>query len=270
MIVFLIDADNLSAPAWIEEAFRELGSEGEISIRRAYGSAENLRGLAEVLRILAIRPFANLFLTKNTTDLALAVDAMELACQTPRPKTIVIGSGDADYVPLLVRLRERGIRLVCVSEQSKMASDAVSAYNRVILVGQNKGVLKRKLPSTDGPVSSEKLSTLAPKKAVVKKMPTKKVAEKHVAAKKAVIKKVVEKNATGASAEITVQRILEVVPGLNAGKFLRLGDVAKLLHDAKLLGKNAASPKLFKKFPRHFELLPDKQPNEVRYIPSSR
>ena len=80
MIVFLIDADNLSSPAWIEEAFQELESEGEILIRRAYGSAENLRGLAEVLRVLAIRPFTNLYLTKNTTDLALAVDAMELAC----------------------------------------------------------------------------------------------------------------------------------------------------------------------------------------------
>lgn len=265
MIVFLIDADNLSAPAWIEEAFQELESEGEISIRRAYGSAENLRGLAEVLRVLTIRPFANLYLTKNTTDLALAVDAMELACQTPRPKTIVIGSGDADFVPLLVRLRERGIRLVCVSEQSKMASEAVSAYNRVIHVGRNKGAQTRQLSTTSG-----KLSTVAPKKAVVKKAPAKKIAEKPVAAKKAVIKKVVEKNAAGASGDVTVQRILDVVPGLKGGKFLRLGEVAKLLHDEKLLGKNAATPKLFKKFPHHFELSPAKQPNEVRYILASR
>lgn len=265
MIVFLIDADNLSAPAWIEEAFRELESEGEISIRRAYGSADNLRGLAEVLRVLAVRPFANLYLTKNTTDLALAVDAMELACQTPRPKTIVIGSGDADFVPLLVRLRERGIRLVCVSEQSKMAAEAVSAYHRVIHVGQNRGTQTRQLPSPPG-----KLSALAPKKAAVKKVPAKKVAEKPLAEKKAATKKVVEKNAPGASAGVTVQHILEHVPGLRSGKFLRLGDVAKLLHDAKLLGKNAASPKLFKKFPHHFELAPSKQPNEVRYIPSSR
>ena len=265
MIVFLIDADNLSSPAWIEEAFRELDSEGDISIRRAYGSAENLRGLAEVLRALAIRPFANLYLTKNTTDLALAVDAMELACLTPRPKTIVIGSGDADFVPLLVRLRERGIRLVCVSEQGKMALEAVSAYHRVIHVGQNKGAQTHQLPSTPG-----KLSTLAAKKAVVKKAPAKKIAEKPVAPKRAAIKKVVEKSATSSPGGVSVQRILEVVPGLRSEKFLRLGDVAKLLHDAKLLGKNAATPKLFKKFPDHFELSPAKQPNEVRYIPSSR
>jgi uncharacterized LabA/DUF88 family protein len=264
MVVFLIDADNLSSPPWIEEAFRELESEGDIAIRRAYGSAENLRGLAEVLRVLAVRPFANLYLTKNTTDLALAVDAMELACQTPRPKTIVIGSGDADFVPLLVRLREKGIRLVCVSEQSKMASEAISAYHRVIHVGQ-KGAQTRQLPATSG-----KLDTLAPKKAAVKKAPAKQIAAKSVAAKKTVAKKVVEKGAASAPGDVSVQRILEVVPGLRSETFLRLGDVAKLLHDAKLLGKNAATPKLFKKFPHHFELKPAKQPNEVRYIPSSR
>ena len=100
-------------------------------------------------------------------------------------------------------------------------------------------------------------------------MPAKKIAEKPVAAKKAVAKKVVEKSAAVAP-DVSVQRILEVVPGLRSEKFLRLGDVAKLLHDAKLLGKKAATPKLFKKFPQHFELMPAKQPNEVRYIASSR
>ena len=199
MIAFLIDADNLSAPGWIEEAFRELESEGEVSVRRAYGSSENLRGLAEVLRVLAVRPFANLYLTKNTTDLALAVDAMELACQTPGLKTIVIGSGDADFVPLLVRLRERGIRLVCVSQQSKMASEAVSSYNRVIHVGKNRGAQTSQLPGPAG-----KLSVLAPKKVAVKKVPAKKVAEKPLPAKKVVTKKVVEKNAPGASSGVTV------------------------------------------------------------------
>lgn len=265
MIVFLIDADNLSSPAWIEEAFRELESEGDIAIRRAYGSADNLRGLAEVLRVLAVRPYANLYLTKNTTDLALAVDAMELACQTPRPKTIVIGSGDADFVPLLVRLRERGIRLVCVSEQSKMASEAVSAYHRVIHVGQNKGAQARQLPG-----SSARPGAMVPKKVAVKKAAAKKPADKPVAAKKAVTRKAAEQPASAASGDVTVRRILEVVPGLKPGKFLRLGEVAKLLHDAKLLGKNAASPRLFKKFPKHFELSPARQPNEVRYLLSSR
>jgi hypothetical protein len=44
------------------------------------GSAENLKGMADTLRVWAIRPFVNLPLPKNTTDMSLAVDAMELAC----------------------------------------------------------------------------------------------------------------------------------------------------------------------------------------------
>ena len=80
MIVFLIDADNLSSPAWVNEAITTIeATEGPIAVRRAYGSAENLKGLADSLRDWAIRPFLNVYLTKNTTDMALAVDAMELA-----------------------------------------------------------------------------------------------------------------------------------------------------------------------------------------------
>jgi hypothetical protein len=81
MIALFIDADNFSAPTWIDEAFCRIeAAEGPIAIRRAYGSAENLKGLSDTLRAWTIRPFVNLSLTKNTTDMALAVDAMELAC----------------------------------------------------------------------------------------------------------------------------------------------------------------------------------------------
>ena len=58
MIAFLIDADNLSAPAWVDEAFQTIErTEGAIAIRRAYGSPENLKGLADTLRVWAVRPF---------------------------------------------------------------------------------------------------------------------------------------------------------------------------------------------------------------------
>ncbi|OQW88156.1 MAG: hypothetical protein BWK72_10500 [Rhodoferax ferrireducens] len=136
MNLFLIDADNLNCGAWIDEAFAVLeAAEGTFAVRRAYGSAENLKALADTLRAWAVRPFVNLALTKNTTDMALAVDAMELACQGPVPNLIVIGSGDADFTPLVVRLRERGIRVVCVSERGKMGREAIPAYDQVVLVG---------------------------------------------------------------------------------------------------------------------------------------
>lgn len=267
MIAFLIDADNLSAAAWIDEAFQTLErSEGPIAIRRAYGSAENIKGLADTLRTWAIRPFVNLPLPKNTTDMSLAVDAMELACLTPRPKLIVIGSGDLDFVPLVVRLRERGIKVLCVSERRKMATDAVSAYDDVIYVTGHP-VGSSYLRKEADQILVEKKETLTPKKKVVSKTNAlKTTTPKSMPAKKVAAKKVAKKSTVA----LTIDKILAAAPDLQAGQWIPLGNVVKILHDENLLGKNVASTKLFKKFPSHFELDPEKQPSRVRFIKKTK
>ena len=314
MIAFFIDADNLCSSAWVDEACRLLDAEGHVSLRRAYGSAEKLRGLSEVLRTRLIRPYVNLSLSKNTTDVALAIDAMEASYATPRPTAIAIGSGDADFVPLVLRLRERGFRVLCISQKGKMAPEAVYAYDKVIFVGGVETVATQPVlalpaheedPTTvaklifvgEGHVAGnqpvlaaaargEELVTVAKSATAAKKAPTKKAAAKKVSsaarasastavAKKAPAKKapaVAKKSASDKSdatnpKPVTVAEILKYAPPLKSGAVQPLGEIAKLLHDAKLLGKNAASTKLFKKFPHHFELSPARQPNKVRYIP---
>ena len=267
MVVFMIDADNLSACSWVEEAFQKLEpEEGSIAVRRAYGSADNLKGLAEVLRGRAIRPFVNLAMQKNTTDMALAVDAMELACQSPRPKTVVIGSGDADFLPLVVRLRERGIRMVCVSERGKLSPEAEAAYDAVLLVGAavhaaapRSTALRARAPRAAA--ASEAATRPASRKTVAKKpamsdAPTRKVAARKSAAKPS----------QSPTVEITVADILRAAPSLLSGELQLLGDVAKPLHDAQLLGKNATTTRMFNKFPDDFELSPPTRPNRVRYL----
>lgn len=295
MNVFLIDADNLSASAWVDEAFRVLEeSEGVMPVRRAYGSAENLKGLADVLRVWAVRPFVNLSLTKNTTDIALAVDAMEFACQTPAPKLVVIGSGDADFVPLVVRLRERGIRMVCVSERGKMGREAVSAYDRVILVGPEQALHEAQLAGTplapvlEAPVGRRGVArkTAAKKAPAVKapaaKTPVKKVVAKKVVTRTPTVKKtpvrktvanenapatVTADGAANPSHTVDVAAILQAVPALQSGQPQPLAVVAKALLDAKLRGKNLTSTKVLKKFPQHFALLPPEKPRMVTYTP---
>ena len=298
MNVFLIDADNLNSGAWVDEAFRVLeASEGVMPVRRAYGSAENLRGLSEALRAWAVRPFLNLSLTKNTTDMALAVDAMELACQTPPPKLVVIGSGDADFVPLVVRLRERGIRMVCVSERGKMGREAVAAYDRVILVGQEQALHESALaagtiggdPAAPVTLATTRKSTVkkaAAKKAPATQVPAVKAPAKKVAAKKAVSKTtqaqknlpfevpakdaapgvVMAENAANPMLQIDVAAILLAVPALQTGQPQPLAVVAKALLDAKLRGKNLTATKVLKKFPQHFALLPPEKPRTVTYM----
>lgn len=266
MVVFMIDADNLSSSAWIEEAFQRLeAAEGSISVRRAYGSPENLKGLTDVMRAKLIRPFVNLALQKNTTDIALAVDAMELACQTPRPTTVVIGSGDADFVPLVVRLQERDIRMVCVTERARMAPEAAAAYNKLVFVGATQEVAAPQLPAIQTmasqlPISIAAQMSQAPtKKTLATKVAAPTVPTKNVPAKKAPAKKTIAKKASTAPAAVTCAGILRAAPALTLGKWQRLGEIAKLLHDEKLLSKNATSTKLFKKFPSQFEMAPLKQ-----------
>jgi hypothetical protein len=297
--VFLIDADNLNSGAWVDEAFRILeSSEGPMPVRRAYGSAENLKGLAEALRNWAVRPFVNLSLSKNTTDIALAVDAMALACQTPRPATVVIGSGDADFVPLVVRLRELGIRMVCVSERGKMGREAVSAYDRVILVGQEQALFEAQQAGTPqaptlGAVSALSQTKVArkaakkspPEKASVVKVPAKRVAAKKAAspstkAKKSPVNSIDAHEAkeapllgalTDRAGELPnppeVQAILLAMPALQTGQAQALAAVARVLLEAKLRGKNMTATRLLKKYPLHFSLLPTEKPRTVTYTP---
>ena len=275
MRVFLIDADNLSSPAWVDEAFQALeAAEGSVAVRRAYGSADNLKGLADTMRTWAIRPFVNLSLSKNTTDIALAADAMAFACQQPVPTMIVIGSGDADFVPLVVRLRERGIQVVCVSEASKMAPEAVPAYDRVLYVGHAAAARRAPpapVPATTPAKARRSAPAAAPAaKPAAKKAPAKKAAARKEApaappAPKEAARKTAVKLAAPADG-LTVPRILAAVPALEAGAWQPLGEVAKALRDGGLLGKSALSTKLFKKFPAQFELKPGRQPNEVRWV----
>lgn len=280
MNIFLIDADNLNSGAWVDEAFRVLeASEGALPVRRAYGSSENLKGLADVLRAWAVRPFVNLALTKNTTDIALAVDAMEFACQTPQPRMVIVGSGDADFVPLVVRLRERGIRVVCVSERSKMGREAVSAYDRVILVGPEQG-LQPEVTAVATPARKPAAKKATAAKTPVAKAAVKKVAGTKVAAKTSSVKKTaaaqvptvltepaMPESAVNAMQLVDVAAILQAVPALQGGQPQALAAVAKALLDAKLRGKNLTATKLLKKFPHQFVLAPPEKPRTVQYTP---
>ncbi|WP_180129052.1 NYN domain-containing protein [Rhodoferax sp. BLA1] len=288
MNVFLIDADNLNSGAWVDEAFRVLQeTEGPLPVRRAYGSAENLKALADTLCAWAVRPFVNLALTKNTTDMALAVDAMELACQSPTPGLIVIGSGDADFTPLVVRLRERGIRVVCVSERSKMGREALPAYDRVILVGPEQGTApsaparktaRKTAAKTSSPAASPKpAAAKTPAKKVAAKTSTRTKAQQEQPATSPVPvpppapEKPAPQPAEGAAHAmplLDLAAILAAVPALQTGQAQPLAAVAKALLDARLRGKNMTATKLLKKFPQQFVLAPPEKPRTVQYIPA--
>ena len=63
-----------------------------------------------------------------------------------------------------------------------------------------------------------------------------------------------------------VTRILAAVPDLWRGGKIELGTASEQLRAGNLLARSATSSRLFKKFPTHFALTPERQPNKVQYI----
>ncbi|KRE60599.1 NYN domain-containing protein [Nostocoides sp. Soil756] len=110
-IALLIDADNARARR-IDVILNELSTVGETSIRRAYGNwtKAGLKSWQDVLHDNAIRPVQQFDPAKgkNASDMALAVDAVELL-HTQRPDAFAIVSSDADFTPLVMHLREHGV-----------------------------------------------------------------------------------------------------------------------------------------------------------------
>ncbi|HMM94931.1 NYN domain-containing protein [Phycicoccus sp.] len=110
-IALLIDADNARARR-LEVILNELAALGETTIRRAYGNwtKSELKGWQEVLHENAIRPVQQFDPSKgkNASDMALAVDAVEIL-HTQRPDAFAIVSSDADFTPLVIHLREHGV-----------------------------------------------------------------------------------------------------------------------------------------------------------------
>ncbi|WP_435593538.1 NYN domain-containing protein [Nocardia sp. bgisy118] len=112
MAVF-IDADNAS-PSRIGAVLAAVDRYGTAHLKRAYGdwSQPHLSGWRAPLLAYSIRPIHNPSWTtgKNATDLAMAVDAIDLL-HTGDYAAFVLVTSDADFTGLVMRLRESGCRV---------------------------------------------------------------------------------------------------------------------------------------------------------------
>ena len=135
LLAVLIDADN-SSPKWAEAIFEEIASLGEASVRRIYGdfSRQQLSGWQEKLPTLALVPHHQPANTvgKNSSDIALVIDAMDLL-HTGRFDGFVLISSDSDFTRLASRIREQGLDVYGIGQ--KKTPDAFrKACKRFIFV----------------------------------------------------------------------------------------------------------------------------------------
>ncbi|HEU5241582.1 MAG TPA: NYN domain-containing protein [Ornithinibacter sp.] len=136
-IALLIDADNATAGR-IDVILGELSRLGETNVRRAYGNwtKTGLKSWQEVLHENAIRPVQQFDPSKgkNASDIALAVDAVEIL-HTQRPDAFALVSSDADFTPLVMHLREHGAHVYGFGD-AKTPAPFQSACTRFLVLNR--------------------------------------------------------------------------------------------------------------------------------------
>jgi uncharacterized protein (TIGR00288 family) len=145
-IAFLVDFDNVATDV-IEQALNAVFKDyGAAHIRRAYCNAEQALREQSFLKRLGLRAIVNLAIGKNSTDIALAVDAMELAI-SEKPDVIVLVSSDSDFAPLVLRLREKGAWLRGFGQYGKTGDGVIQIYDQFNELAHGTGRSGRDAPA---------------------------------------------------------------------------------------------------------------------------
>lgn len=116
-VAVMVDCDN-TTPEILEYALRVVAQFGRVVLRRGYGNHSTLANKwQEALVRLAFTPCLQFQYAagKNTSDIALALDAVE-ALFDQRADTFCLVTSDSDFAYLCRKLRERGATVYIVGE----------------------------------------------------------------------------------------------------------------------------------------------------------
>lgn len=126
----LIDAENISSQ-YLDFIIIKAQKYGNLLIRRAYAdwSLSRVGSYKEGLKTHAIMGIQQFTSTsgKNSSDMAMSVDAMDLAYNR-KIQTFILATSDSDFTPLAIKLREMGIYVVGIGNPNASMS-LVNACN---------------------------------------------------------------------------------------------------------------------------------------------
>src|SRR5918999_4518999 len=148
-----------------------LNERGRVVVRRAYADwnlfAEHRPELvAQRIELIEI-PQRTGQVRKNAADIKLAVDAMELALQREFVTTFVIASGDSDFTPLVLKLRELNKKVIGVGVEGSTsnllpgACDEFLFYERLLGPGSATSSPRRRRKRESGNGQPEEVSDFA-------------------------------------------------------------------------------------------------------------
>jgi uncharacterized protein (TIGR00288 family) len=160
-IALFIDFENLAIGAKdrgekldMSVIMDALSERGRVVVRRSYADwnlfSDHRQGLvAQRIEMIEI-PQRTGMVRKNAADIKLAVDALELAFEREYMTTFVIASGDSDFTPLVLKLRELNRKVIGVgvegstSELLPGACDEFLFYERLLGPGTARPTSRRR------------------------------------------------------------------------------------------------------------------------------
>src|SRR5687768_14182572 len=144
-----------------------LAERGRVVVRRAYADwnlfseyRQNLVG--QRIEMIEV-PQRTGVVRKNAADIKLAVDALEMSLQRDFLTTFVVASGDSDFTPLVLKLRELNKKVIGVgvegstSELLPGACDEFLFYGRLVGSSGVKGPSSRKRKPKSGSNGAEEV-----------------------------------------------------------------------------------------------------------------
>jgi uncharacterized protein (TIGR00288 family) len=133
-IAVLIDYENvgLGSIRWL---FDQISDIGRIVVKRAYAdwSAENTRRDRGQVLELGIEPvilFHSVASGKNSSDIRLAIDAVDLLHGSSFIDAFVIVSADSDFVPLVTKLRSAGKSVIGAGRKAAVSNILVASCDK--------------------------------------------------------------------------------------------------------------------------------------------
>ncbi len=124
LIAVLIDGDNAN-PKKLSETLAQIAQFGTIKIKRVYGdfSQQNLNVWKDCVNRFSIKAVQAFSYTKgkNSTDMALAIDAMDILHEG-KVNAFCIVSSDCDFTGLIHRIKEQGMFTIGIGQEKTCAS----------------------------------------------------------------------------------------------------------------------------------------------------
>jgi len=141
LVAALIDFENVGLDS-IQWLFDQISDIGRIIVKRAYADWSNAGNRRDRLLELGIEPIQQFHSGqkgKNSSDIRLAIDAVDLLHQSP-VDTFAIVSSDSDFIPLVNKLRSAGKTVIGAGRKTTVPHTLVISCDKYYYLGQDRKV----------------------------------------------------------------------------------------------------------------------------------